>query len=193
MRCPTDLQQQPVWRYWWARSLAASGRGDDARSVYTELLGDLHYYGLLAAEALGQGASQLAVLKRSDTAKPDAAALDAFGAKPGVQRAVELAQLDLRLDSLREWTWAIRGLDDDGLLVAAEYARRAGLYDRAINTAERDVDAFRLRVALPDPYRAEFGAAARDQGLDEELSVRDCTAGIALRRQHRLRRGRGRD
>lgn len=166
---PTDLQQQPVWRYWWARSLAASGRGDAARSVYTELLGDLHYYGLLAAEALGQGAAQLAVLKRSDAAKPDAAALDAFGAKPGVQRAVELAQLDLRPESLREWTWAIRGLDDDGLLVAAEYARRAGLYDRAINTAERAATRFDFALRYLTPYRAEFGAAARDQGLDEEL------------------------
>ncbi|MBU6486068.1 MAG: lytic transglycosylase domain-containing protein, partial [Betaproteobacteria bacterium] len=166
---PTDLQQQPVWRYWWARSLAAVGRGDAARSVYAELLGDLHYYGLLAAEALGQGAAQLAVLKRGDAAKPDASALDAFGAKPGVQRAVELAQLDMRPESLREWTFAIRGLDDDGLLVAAEYARRAGLYDRAINTAERATTRFDFALRYLTPYRAEFGAAARDQGLDEEL------------------------
>ena len=166
---PTDLQQQPVWRYWWARSLAASGRGDAARSVYAELVGDLHYYGLLAAEALGQGAAQLTALKRSDAARPDAAALDAFGAKPGVQRAVKLAQLDMRPESLGEWTWAIRGLDDDGLLVAAEYARRAGLYDRAINTAERAATRFDFALRYVTPYRAEFGAAAREQGLDEEL------------------------
>ncbi|HSQ82246.1 MAG TPA: transglycosylase SLT domain-containing protein [Casimicrobiaceae bacterium] len=166
---PVEEQQQSVWRYWRARALAAADRTDEASALYTGLLGDLHYYGLLAAEALGQGASQLAALKRSDTARPDAAALDAFAARPAVQRAVKLAEFDMRLESLREWNWAIRGLDDDGLLVAAEYARRAGLYDRAINTAERTATRFDFALRYLTPYRAEFGAAARDQGMDEEL------------------------
>lgn len=166
---PAEEQQQPVWRYWRARALAAADRTDEASTLYTGLLGDLHYYGLLAAEALGQGASQLAALKRSDTTKPDAAALDAFAARPAVQRAVKLAQFDMRLDSLREWNWAIRGLDDDALLVAAEYARHAGLYDRAINTAERTSTRFDFALRYLTPYRAEFEAAARDQGMDEEL------------------------
>ena len=166
---PADEQQQPVWRYWRARALAAADRTDEASTLYTGLLGDLHYYGLLAAEALGQGASQLAALKRSDTAKPDAAALDTFAARPAVQRAVKLAQFDMRLDSLREWNWAIQGLGDDALLVAAEYARRAGLYDRAINTAERTSTRFDFALRYLTPYRAEFEAAARDQGMEEEL------------------------
>jgi soluble lytic murein transglycosylase len=166
---PAEEQQQPVWRYWRARALAAADRMQEATALYTGLLGDLDYYGLLAAEALGQGASQLAALKRSDAAKPEAAALDAFGARPAVKRAVKLAQLDMRPESLREWTYAIRGLDDDELLVAAEYARRAGLYDRAINTAERASTRFDFALRYLTPYRAEFGAAARDQGLDEEL------------------------
>ncbi len=166
---PADEQQQPVWRYWRARALSAADRTEEATALYTGLLGDLHYYGLLAAEALGEGASQLAALKRSELAKPDAAALDAFGARPGVQRAVMLARFDMRPESLREWIDAIRGLDDDGLLVAAEYARRAGLYDRAINTAERASTRFDFALRYLTPYRAEFEAAARDQGLDEEL------------------------
>ncbi len=116
---PADVKQQPDWRYWRARSLAARGRGDEARSIYAGLLGDLHYYGLLAAEALGLGAAEIDALKLSHTAKPDPTALDAFAARPGVQRAVKLAELDLRPESLREWAYAIRGLDDDALLVAA--------------------------------------------------------------------------
>ncbi|MGE5089644.1 MAG: transglycosylase SLT domain-containing protein [Candidatus Levyibacteriota bacterium] len=166
---PAEEQQQPAWRYWRARALAAANHTEEAGALYTGLLGDLHYYGLLAAEAMGQGASRLAALKRGDTAIPDAAAIDAFAARPAVQRAVKLAQLDMRVESLREWNWAIRGLDDDALLVAAEYARRAGLYDRAINTAERTATRFDFGLRYLTPYRAEFGAAARDQGMDEEL------------------------
>ena len=45
---------------------------------------------------------------------------------------------------------SVRGLPDEALLVAAEYARREGLYDRAINTAERNVGPARFRAALPD-------------------------------------------
>ncbi len=163
---PAEVQQQPDWRYWRARSLAARDRGDEARRIYAGLLGDLHYYGLLAAEALGLGAAQIEALKPSDEVKPDPATLDAFGARPGVARAVKLAELDLRPESLREWTYAIRGLDDDALLVAAHYALKAGLYDRAINTAGKTAARFDFALRYPTPYRSEFAAAARDQGLD---------------------------
>ena len=63
----------------------------------------------------------------------------------------------------------MRGLDDDALLLAAEYARRAGLYDRAINTAERTAARHDFSLRYLTPFRAEFGTAAREQGIDEEL------------------------
>ena len=164
---PPEERQAPAWRYWLARALAAQGADEDARALYAGLAGGLDYYGLLAAEALGGAPARLAAIPRAP-AQVDAARVAEFGARAGVQRAVLLARFDLRPESLREWSYAIRGLDDDGLVAAAEYARRAGLYDRAINTAERASNAeFALRYMTP--YRTQFAAAARDQGVDEEL------------------------
>jgi soluble lytic murein transglycosylase len=165
---PAAEQQEPVWRYWRARALAAQSATDEARAIYASLANDVGYYGLLAADALGRGSDPLAAATRAPLAI-DAASLAAFAARPEVIRALKLAQLDLRPEAIREWNYALRGLGDDALLAAAEYARRAALYDRAINTAERTSARHDFSLRYLTPFRTEFANAAREQGIDEEL------------------------
>ena len=165
---PESDRQEPVWRYWRARALTARDANDEARALFATLADGTDYYALLAAEALGRGGARLAA--PSNAAAPvDPVALASFGARPDVQRAVLLARFDLRLESLREWSYAIRGLDDSALLLAAQFARNAGLYDRAIFTAERIASSADFGLRYMTPYRAQFEAAAREQGLDCEL------------------------
>ena len=161
---PPALAQEPAWRYWKARALAAAGRTDEANSLHAALAGEFHFYGLLAAEALGKR-----VLPASNPARPTVAALAAFGVQPGVRRAAKLAEVDMRADLLREWIYVVRGLDDEDLLLAADYARRAGLYDRAINTAERTSARHDFGLRYMMPFREYFAAAAREQAADEAL------------------------
>jgi soluble lytic murein transglycosylase len=165
---PEGDQREPAWRYWKARAEAALGDPAAAEALYVALAVDVHFYGLLAAEALGRGPEQLAALK-SDPVQPSAEALSAFGTRSDVQRVVKLAALDMRPESQREWVNIVRGQNDDTLLLAAEYARRVGLYDRAINTAERTALRHDFGLRYMAPYRAEFGAAARDQDIAVEL------------------------
>ena len=165
---PDSEQQEPAWRYWRARALTAQKRTDDANPIFAALADRDDYYGLLAAEALGRAPAQPAVPERATPAVAEAA-LATFGARADVKRVVLLARLDLRLEALREWSYAIRGLDDDGLLLAAQFARRNGLYDRAIFTAERMSSRADYALRYLTPYRPQFAAAAREQGLDEEL------------------------
>jgi peptidoglycan lytic transglycosylase len=165
---PEGDQREPAWRYWKARAEAALGDPAAAEALYVALAVDVHFYGLLAAEALGRGPEQLAALK-SDPVQPSAEALSAFGTRSDVQRVVKLAALDMRPESQREWVNIVRGQNDDTLLLAAEYARRVGLYDRAINTAERTALRHDFSLRYMAPYRAEFGAAARDQDIAVEL------------------------
>jgi soluble lytic murein transglycosylase len=75
----------------------------------------------------------------------------------------------MRPESQREWLQVVRGLPDDGLLLAAEYARREGLYDRAINTAERTATRHDFTLRYLAPFRAEFAAAAQDNAVDLSL------------------------
>ena len=86
---------------------------------------------------------------------------------PGLARALELYRLDLRTEATREWLFAIRGMDDTQLLAAAELARRAEVYDRAINTADRTVHLHNFSVRYLAPYREVFGEYARAAGLEE--------------------------
>ena len=165
---PDREQQEPAWRYWKARALAAQGAKAEADALYASLATDVHFYGMLAAEALGSGAEQLAAL-RYEPAPSTPDALSAFGARPGIQRAVKLASLDMRPESQREWLFIVRGQDDDSLLLAADYARQAGLYDRAINTADRTAVRHDYGIRYMMPWQAEFDAAAREQSIDVEL------------------------
>jgi soluble lytic murein transglycosylase len=165
---PDREQQEPGWRFWKARALAEVGSKEEADALYATVAVGINFYGLLAAEALGRGPQQLAALK-SEPSKATDDALTAFAAKPGIQRAVKLAALDMRAESRREWIAAVAGQDDEGLLLAADYARRVGLYDRAINTAERTLTRHDYTMRYMTPWRVEFGTAARDHNIDEEL------------------------
>jgi soluble lytic murein transglycosylase len=165
---PPAEQQEAVWRYWRARALAALGHEDEATPLFAALVDRFDYYGLLAGDALGRGPAQIAAFGAASSPVTEAA-LASFGAREDVKRAVLLARFDLRLESLREWSHAIRGLDDDALLLAAEFARRTALYDRAIFTAERTSSRIDFAMRYLTPYRAQFAAAAREQGIDEEL------------------------
>jgi soluble lytic murein transglycosylase len=161
---PPSEQEEPAWRYWKARALSAAGRTADAAPIYASLAGEIHFYGMLAAEAIG---------KRQEFAsapiEPDADALAAFGATDGVRRAVKLARLDMRPESQREWLYVVRGRPDESLLLAAEYARREGLYDRAINTAERTSTRHDFGLRYLMPFREQFVAAAQDNAVDAAL------------------------
>jgi len=159
---PETLRQDADWRYWRARSLAANGKLDDAKAIYVVLASETSFYGMLAAEALGRPFA----IPKSLPLEPSAMELAAFGARSDVKRAVKLAQLDLRLESQREWFHVVRTLPDEALLLAADYARRAGLYDRSINTADRTIARHDFALRYLTPFRDEFDAAARDHDVD---------------------------
>ena len=45
----------------------------------------------------------------------------------------------MRNEGVREWLFSIRYFDDAKLLAASEFARRAGIWDRSIQAADRTV------------------------------------------------------
>ena len=116
------------------------------------------------AEALGKSVRARRARRRAGTA-PDA--LQAFGARAGAERASSSRSSTMRTDAVREWLYVVRGLPDEGLLVAADYARR-----RASTTARSTPPSgpsprhdFGLRYLTP--FREQFAAAAREHGADE--------------------------
>jgi soluble lytic murein transglycosylase len=158
---PFPQRNESAWRYWRARALDALGQKEEARLLLAELAREYHFYGVLAAEQLG-----VPVEMPSHPVTNSDAVLAGFGARSDVRRAVKLAQLDMRIESAREWFPIVRGFNDEGLLVASEFARRQGLVDRSINLADRTADRHDFALRYQTPYRGEFETAAREQAMD---------------------------
>jgi len=156
------LRGQPVWRYWRARALLAQGQRAAAAPGLLALSREPHYYGQLALEELGpvMAAPTLNI-------KPGGEEQAAVAHDPGIVRALAFYALGLRSEATLEWTWATRAYSDARLLAAADLARQAEWYDRAINTAERTRDLHDFELRFLAPYRELAQAAARDNGLDE--------------------------
>jgi soluble lytic murein transglycosylase len=161
---PASQKEEGAWRYWRARAQMVLGAPDQAKRGFEALAKEFNFYGVLAAEALGR-----VVEPPSQPVTPSPEALAAFGTRADVRRAVKLAELDMRMEAIREWSPIVRGLDDEALLNVAEFARRAGLNDRAINIADRTVARHDFGLRYLMPYRAEFEAAAREHDVDVAL------------------------
>jgi soluble lytic murein transglycosylase len=143
------------------RNLASTEAAD---AILKELAPRQTFYGILAAEDLG-----IATAPEWNGWRPVEADLDRLRANEGIQRALALYRLGLDNEALREWLWAIRGLDDRSLLAAAELARLANEPDRAIGTADRTVLIHDFAQRFPTPHRDALSAAARQWDLDEAI------------------------
>lgn len=155
-------RQDPAWTYWYGRALAAQGEEAGARAYYLRIAGQPDFYGLLADEELGY------VGTIPDTMYvPTDGEVAEIGAQPGIRRSLELIRLGLRTEGVREWLFTLRGYNDVKLLAAAEVARRAEVYDRAIQAADRTERLHNFALRYPVPFHDVFREYAKTYGLDE--------------------------
>jgi soluble lytic murein transglycosylase len=161
-RMSAGVRQEATWTYWYGRALAALGETDGSRAYFLRIAGQPDFYGLLATEELGYVVTPPEAMHEPSDEDVEAARRD-----PGLARALELIRLGIRTEGVREWLFSIRSLDDTRLLAAAELARSAGVYDRAISTADRTERLHNFALRYPVPFRDVFGEYARTQGLEE--------------------------
>ena len=159
---PAPQRDESAWRYWRARALIAKGKRDEGRAILSSLANETSFYGMLAFESTGQRY----IVPISHPVEPAPRALAAFADRADVKRVVKLVELDMRPESVREWAYIVRGLSDENLLVAADHARRVGLYDRAINAADRTQARHDYALRYLAPYRNDFEAAAKANDAD---------------------------
>jgi soluble lytic murein transglycosylase len=167
---PQALRNEPVWVYWHARAVLAQ-RGNE--TVRAQALNDLHsiaglrgFYEQLALDELGQ---RSAVPPRPPS--PTTEEKDAARQNPGLQRALYAIHLGLRSEGVREWNYSVNlhvkgGMDDRGLLAAADLACRAEVWDRCINTSERTKGVMDFEQRFPMPFKNAVVARAQSIGLD---------------------------
>jgi soluble lytic murein transglycosylase len=159
---PAITRHESTWTYWYGRALAAQGEETGSRAYFLRIAGQTDFYGLLAAEELGY----VSTLPESIYV-PTEAEVDAARQAPGLARALELIRLGMRTEGVREWLFSIRYFDDAKLLAAAEFARRAEIWDRSIQAADRTVRSHNFALRYPLPYREVFTEYAKTYDLDE--------------------------
>lgn len=120
------------WQYWQARALEQTGKQREAASLYAEIAPQASFYGFLAADRLGQDYSglQAAPVDRSQRV----AGLQKLAA---IQRAFEWFALGERAQGRKEWFRALKLMDKEGMLAAADLATRSGDPNLAIWTISR--------------------------------------------------------
>ena len=160
-RMPPQMAARPDWAYWLGRALAAQGRQDEARALYLRIGGQPTFYGSLADDELGRPLS-LPPRAAPPTVEELAGAFD----NPGLERALALIRLDLRTDGVREWNWALRGMDDRQLLAAASLARNSDVFDRAISAAVRTLAQHDYSLRYPAPFQKFIDPQAKELALD---------------------------
>jgi len=158
---PPQLASDAAWVYWQARALAAQGKPEEAKVMYQKIAGQPNFYGNLADEELGR---TFTLPARATPPTVDEIARAATN--PGLRRALSLMRLDMRVEGVREWNWTVRGMDDRQLLAAAELARRADIYDRAISTADRTLAEHDYGMRYPAPFREYVDPKVRALALD---------------------------
>ena len=124
---PEQTRNDSRWRYWRARALAETGQPKTARKEFERLAAESHFHGFLAADRL---ALPYSLCPQQPQVDPDAIAQ--LRKQAGIQRALELKEVELLDFARREWQMVSRNLDRDGLRAVAALAVENEWHDRAI-------------------------------------------------------------
>jgi len=167
---PASLAAEPVWTYWHARAQLALTDSEAGRAEAVTLLqgiaGVRGFYEQLALEELGQ---RITVPERP--APLTAAERESARNNPGLNRALYAIQIGMRQEGVREWNYSTNlhergGLDDRGLLAAAERACQAEVWDRCINSSDRTKGVIDFETRFPMPFKGAVLARSKLIGMD---------------------------
>lgn len=160
----TEQQREGVWRYWKARAWKVLGRDSEAEILFVGLSREHNFYGQLALEELGTTSPGEI---KPENFQPTIFEIEAMQTQPPMQRTILLYRMGLREEAAKEWSLAVRKMDDRQLLVASEIASRNEMYDRSINAADRTVLLHDFNLRYPSPFRDSLQGNIQENKLDE--------------------------
>ena len=161
-RMSAEARKDPTWTYWLGRAYKQEGRKEDAFEQWHRIAEQYNFYGQLANEELGRAIP----LPPQATPNTEAELAEAEQ-NPAFQRAAKFYDLNLRFEGNREWNWPLRNMSDRQLLAAATYAKKIGLLDRTVNTADRTREEHDFSLRYLTPYRDVVKRQSNAIGLDE--------------------------
>jgi soluble lytic murein transglycosylase len=152
---PTQLSQ-PRWRYWRARSIAATQGSEAAAPLYAELAELRDFYGYLAADRIHHG-----YVLNAKASFNDESLQKAMSAQPGLIRAHALFDCGLDDEAMLEWAVVFGSADNALKLQAAHLAARWGWYSQSIVTLAQVGEFDDVRLRYPRPFTSAVAEASK--------------------------------
>ncbi len=158
---PEEEQNQEIWTYWKARSLAALDDTESANALYQKLSGKISYYGVLSCEQMNNNCS----IPFSITIPPKSEK-NRILKSPSIQRAIELYQIGRIGPARLEWSAAVKNLPENDKFIAASIAEEMNWHDRALTTAAKYENLSFLYLQYPLAHEAFVFKAASLYKID---------------------------
>ncbi|MBU0656941.1 MAG: transglycosylase SLT domain-containing protein [Gammaproteobacteria bacterium] len=148
------------WQYWQARALEQTGKKQEAATLYSSVARMTTFHGFLAADRLGQDYSSLKAppVDRSQR-------IEGLKKVAAIQRAFEWFALGEREQGRKEWFRALKQMDKEGMLAAADLATRSGDPNLAIWTISRAKEWDEVDLRFPLVHADLVQENARNQGI----------------------------
>ena len=159
---PTQLSQ-PRWRYWRARSIAATQGSEAAAPLYAELAELRDFYGYLAADRIHHG-----YVLNAKASFNDETLQKAMAAQPGLIRAHALFDCGLDDEAMLEWAVVFGSADNALKLQAAHLAARWGWYSQAIVTLAQAGEFDDVRLRYPRPFTSAVAEASKQTQVPQD-------------------------
>jgi soluble lytic murein transglycosylase len=153
---PPTQSSQPRWRYWRARSVAATSGSEAAAPLFADLAGLRDFYGYLAADRIHHG-----YVLNAKASFDDETLQKAMAAQPGLIRAHALFDSGLDDDAGLEWAVVFSASDNAVKLQAAHLAARWGWYSQSITTLAQVGEFDDVRLRYPRPYTSAIAEASK--------------------------------
>ncbi|GAB4182813.1 MAG: transglycosylase SLT domain-containing protein [Wenzhouxiangellaceae bacterium] len=170
-----DSASDSRWRYWLARGLDAQGE-EAARPMLSELAGEAHFFGFLAADHIDQ---PYTICPANE--QPTKEWVERVASMPLIERALELHATGLAYHARSTFRSALRGASRPAALAAAAVARDAGWQDQAVSTLAAIGARQHYDWRFPRAHQPTIERETRRHGLDPALVYGIIRAESALR------------
>lgn len=168
-KMPSDLQQDPTWQYWLARSLSVRGNQASAKQIWQKTSeSGRNFYAALSTEELGGRINANNNVKKSSHSE-----INHVAKLSGIKRALALYDIsvregraELREDARREWRFAVRELPEDKLLATSELALSHGFLEMAIYSADRTNEKLNYDLRYLSPHKDTTIKYSKEAGVD---------------------------
>ena len=161
---PKTLLAKSEWRYWQAYALQQINQPAAANALLKPLAKERHYYGFLAAKALGQALQMNAL-----TTPINPSLVEELSLKPGIKRAAELYTLGFTEEASHEWFQALSQANSADWLQAAWLANQWGWHNLSVDATHKAGVNDALALRFPIAHLDTLAPLAAQANLDLPL------------------------